>query len=566
MRPDTEQEQLRERIKRLEAALSALRLQSRKVAEANARAALDAADRQLVLERQGAELKAALETARIAVRRKDEFIAKVSHELRTPLNAVLGMSELLADTELTSLQLELVRTTSAAGRSLRELIDDLLDFSRIDATQARIECAPVDCWEICEEASALLRFQAAEKGISLDLRVESRAPRFVSGNATRLRQILVNLLGNAVKFTMSGGVNLRLSGEGDHARFEVTDTGPGIRREDLERIFEPFEQVDNSASRSYGGAGLGLAISSGLAAAMGGRLEADSTPGAGSTFVLQMPIVQDPAAAAARTPAFDRSILITVDPALRELHAEHASSVGVTALAFEDPEGLLAEVGDGGSRDLVLVDLCSLDAGVGGEIIEELRSEAPEVRITRILPGSLERDDLGQGLAALRQPIRVTRLERLLREGRLDRRAKPRSGAPSEPASFGGVRVMLVDDNRINQRVAERMLEKTGCSIETYGSGEEAIAAFERSRPDIVLMDCQMPGIDGYEATRRLRGLEQEGRRTPIIALTAHASNADRARCIEAGMDDHIAKPIGSEEIAAMLARWSARPGGGRVS
>ncbi|MEE2941749.1 MAG: response regulator [Planctomycetota bacterium] len=562
MRPDTEGKELRERIEQLETELSALRLQSRKVAEANARAALDAAERHLELTTQGAELKAALEEARVAVRRKDEFIAKVSHELRTPLNAVLGMSELLADTELTSLQLELVRTTNEAGRSLRELIDDLLDFSRISGAQARIECSPVDCWEVCEEATALLQFQAAEKGISLALRIESGAPRFVSGNVTRLRQVLVNLLGNAVKFTVSGGVSLRLSGEGTLARFEVIDTGPGIRREDLERIFQPFEQADNSASRSFGGAGLGLAISSGLATAMGGRLEADSRPGEGSTFTLRMPGVAEPGAVAARPAAFDRSILVTTDPALREVHAEHASTVGVAALAVEEAASVLTELGDGSARDLVLLDLCSLDVRLGAKIIEQLQAGAPEVRIARILPDSLERDEVGQGLAALRQPLRVTRLDRLLREGRLDRRAVTEEEALPDPVGFEGIRVMLVEDNRVNQRVAQRMLEKTGCSIEICSSGEEAIGAFDRLRPDIVLMDCQMPGIDGYEATRRLRDLEQESRRTPIIALTAHASDQDRSRCIEAGMDDHITKPIESDQLSATLARWGAQVSG----
>lgn len=568
MQPGTEEQLLRRQIEQLEQELGQLRMQSRKVAEANARAALDAAERHQQLELQGKKLEQALKEARTAARRKDEFVAKVSHELRTPLNAVLGMSQLLGDTELTSLQSELVKTTAEAARSLRELIEDLLDFSRLNATHLRLSCTSIDCWEVCEEAVALLKYQAAEKGLSVQLHIAADAPRFLDGDATRLRQVLVNLLGNAVKFTSAGGVALRLTAGDDLVLFQVADTGPGIPESDLDRIFQPFEQGDNSASRSFEGTGLGLAISSGLASAMGGRLEATSRLGEGSTFTLSLPGGVEDTDEQARKRAFDRSILLTNDPALRQQHLDHVQAIGIEALTPETVDELTAAPGTGSSRDLVILDLCSMDEQVAARAIERLGADAPDTRLARILPTGSEGLEVGADLPTLRAPLRVTRLHRLLQDGELEvqRDRDPAPQLAPAPLPLKGVRALLVEDNLINQRVAQMMLKKLGCLVEVCSGGEEAIDAFQRQRPDVVLMDCQMPGIDGYAATRRLRELEEGGARTPIIALTAHVAPADRSSCTEAGMDDHLSKPIEAEQLRATLVHWIEAAGQDPVS
>ena len=565
MSEDVQIEALLGRIELLEREREALLSDSRSVAAANARAALQMAERNLELERQGRELTEALERAEKASAKKDEFLAKVSHELRTPMNGVLGMTRFLLETDLTETQREFASTVLESADLLLVIINDLLDLSRQVAGKLELDEAPFDLWSMVEDVMRLLAPQAHVKGLHTELIVDSSVPRFVEGDAGRLRQILVNLLGNAVKFTDTGRVGIRVScaGEGGQVCFKVEDSGPGIPNAAIARIFEPFEQLDNSTARCHGGTGLGLPICRGLATAMGGGIDVSSQVNRGSTFSLQVPLRADAFPPdGAGEPAFSECLLLVWDPGSLAILEDHLDALGLPGHNHRSlDELLLSARGRSGSGELLLiVEHASLKTEELPKLLQATHSHPLPVEMVLLLP-LMQGVDVG--LAAptiLRTPLRATELHALIR-GQMGSASGGRKGWSSmaNVPDLDGLSVLLVEDNLVNQRVASRMLERFHCRVSLAENGASCLRLVKDNAPDIVLMDCQMPVMDGYEATRRIRALTGLQKDLPVIALTANASSSDRARCLEAGMNDHLTKPLDPEALAQTLLRWRRR-------
>lgn len=517
------------------------------------------------------EEEAAREKAEAQNEAKTRFLATVSHEMRTPLNGILGMADLISQPGLTAEQTSYVEAIRTSGKALASLIDEILDFAKIEAGKIELLAEPFDAASLVEGVAELLAPRAQGKGLEIATSLAPELPRRLIGDAARLRQVLINLAGNAVKFTETGGVGLRASWKAPGlVRFEISDTGPGVPLARQVAIFDEFEQADGSSSRSHEGTGLGLAISRRIVASMGGNLRLEKSTSEGSVFAFELPLPAVPASGSEEQTASGlegRKVLIVANsPFEAPYMGERLDAAGAAVLRAEGESEAVDMLRRTAAFDIVIVD-CAL----GEDATQRLAMAAREAGVSRslVLFSPFERRAFGQKTMRefdgwLVKPVRgVSLLERLSDRAPQQEPAPQLQTGTEELSARNAFHVLVAEDNDINAMIACKHLERMGANAIRVKDGGEAVDAYERalsgqSHPfTLILMDIRMPGLDGIEATRRIRAMEKDTHRAPIriLALTANAFEEDRRACLAAGIDEFLTKPVDYDRLAAAVLR-----------